>query len=344
MRFTFTEDQLLFQESVRTFLDREVTAERIRTLAASETGRSPELWATLSEMGVVGMLVPEEHGGPGMNEVDLVLLVEEIGRSALAEPFVETAAVAVPLLASVGGAAAAEWLPRIAAGEAIVTVGHPSNPVVTDAHVADLLLLERDGELHAVRSADVERTAQPSNDPLRKLFTVDWTPTDATRLASGDAARVLLDAAFDRASLALAAQSLGLAQRMVDDAVAYAQQREQFGKAIGTFQAIKHMLATVQVRIEFGRPVTYKGAFAVANDFPSRASDVSHAKAAATEAARLAAKTALQVHGAVGYTWEVDLHHWMKRAWALEASWGTGAFHRARVADAVLGDGPVFEI
>jgi alkylation response protein AidB-like acyl-CoA dehydrogenase len=150
----------------------------------------------------------------------------------------------------------------------------------------------------------------------------------------------LLAAAFDRAALGAAAQLVGIGQRMVELAVDYARQREQFGRPIGSFQAIKHMLANVAVRLEFARPVVYRAAFSVARDLATRARDVSHAKVTAGAAARQAAKAALQVHGAIGYTWEVDLQIWMKRAWALDVAWGTSTWHRARVAEAVLGPAP----
>jgi alkylation response protein AidB-like acyl-CoA dehydrogenase len=136
--------------------------------------------------------------------------------------------------------------------------------------------------------------------------------------------------------LACAAQQLGICQQMTDMAIRYAAQREQFGKPIGSFQAIKHMLANVVVRLEFARPVVYRAAYSVAHDTATRSVDVSHAKLAASQAAVFGAKVAMQVHGAIGYTWEQDLQIWMKRAWALDIAWGTGAWHRKRVASAVL--------
>lgn len=338
MDFTFNEDQQMFRDSMRDFLSRECTPEKIRASWGTETGRSPELWAKLAEMGLLGMTVPEEHGGLGMNEVDLVLPMEETGRAGLPEPVVETVAVGVPLLRALGSTdLSKQWLPKVAAGEAIVTVGHPLNPTVADAHVAHLLILPHDDEIHAVPREAVKLERQPCSDPSRRLFRVEWTPRADTCVASGDKARELIGAALDRGALACAAQQLGIGQQMIDIAVAYAKEREQFGKPIGSFQAIKHMLASAQVRVEFARPVTYRAAFGVASDSPTRAVEVSHAKVAASDAAVLAAKTALQVHGAIGYTWECDLQIWMKRAWALDAAWGTGTFHRDRVGKALLG-------
>jgi alkylation response protein AidB-like acyl-CoA dehydrogenase len=342
MRFHFTDDQLEFQRSVRDFLESECTAEHLRKAIETETGRSLERWAKLTELGVVGILVPEEHGGLDMSWTDLVLPLEESGRAALPEPLVETAAVAAPLLVESGSADLCEtWLPRIASGNALVAVGHPINPCVADAHVADLLLLERGGDLVALERADIRLEHQPANDPARRLFRVEIerAATPAV-LARGSKTQALLDAALDRAALGSAAQQVGIAQRLVDMAVDYAKARQQFGKPIGSFQAIKHMLASVQVAIEFARPLLYRAACSMAALAPARSVDVSLAKAASSDAALAAAKAALQVHGAIGYTWEVDLHFWMKRAWALEAAWGTSAWHRGRVADAVLGSGP----
>jgi alkylation response protein AidB-like acyl-CoA dehydrogenase len=345
VRFLFTDDQLGFRESVRTFLEKECEPARMRALWETESGRSPELWAQLAEMGVLGITVPEAHGGLGLGALDLVLVLEEIGRAALAAPVLDTVAVGAPLLAEAGaGDLAARWLPKIAEGAATVAIGLKVSPFVSDAHVADLLLLEGDGdEVHAVAPADVALTREPSNDPAGRLFRVEWKPSAATRIAAAPAGRALLDAALDRAALAAAAQQAGVAQRLIDLAAHYAGQREQFGKPIGSFQAVKHMLASAQVRAEFARPVVYRAAWSVAHesDPARRAVAVSHAKAAASDAAAQAAKTALQVHGAIGYTWEVDLHVWMKRAWALDVAWGTRLWHRARVGRALLdGDGP----
>jgi hypothetical protein len=227
-------------------------------------------------------------------------------------------------------------LPRAATGEAVVTVAHSRSPVVADAHIADLVVVEHEGELHAFSRDGLRLTPQPCADASRRLFTVAFVATAETRMAAGEQARRLIDAALDRGALAVAAQQVGLAQRMIEIAAEYAKQREQFGKPIGSFQAIKHALASVQVAVEFARPLVYRAAHGVAHVEPSRSIDVSQANAAASDAALLAARTALQVHGGIGYTWEVDLHLWMKRAWALEAAWGSRRWHRRRIAEAVL--------
>lgn len=337
MEFAFTEDQQLLQQTVRDFLEGECTVEHVRGLWDTETGRSPEFWQKLAEIGIAGLMVPDEHGGLGMNEVDMVLVLEETGRAALAEPVIHTAFVGVPLLVEAGDEALAKkWLPKVADGSAILAVAHAQSPFVSDAHVADLLLLNSGDAVHAVPRADASVTPQSANDPAKRIFTVDWTPRSKTLLADGEAGKQLQAKAFDRGALASAAQLLGVVQQLLDMAVLYATQRKQFGVPIGSFQAVKHMLADEKVKIEYARALVYRAADSLAHDVPSRAVDVSMAKIAGAEAAVSTAKTALQVHGALGYTWEQDLHVWMRRAWSLDSAWGTTAYHRARLANGVI--------
>ena len=336
MDFTFSEDQLLFQESVRDFLVNEVTPEKIRELWDSQTGRSDELWKQLAEMGLTGITVPEEHGGLGMGAVDFVLLAQECGYVALPEPLAHTALVAVPLLVDLGGEFAAEWLPKIAAGEARVIVGLEQNLLVEDAHVADLLILEKGGSLYSVDPDKATLNRNESVDPSRKLFAVEFDPINATSLF-GDTA--LVQRSLDRGALAAAAQALGLAQRMVDLSVQYTADRHQFGKPIGSFQAVKHHMANVAVRLEYAKAPVHRAAYAMEHGLNSASLNISQAKLAACEAANLAAKNCIQVHGAMGYTWEVDLHIYMKKAWALANTWGDTSFHKSRVADAIFVEG-----
>jgi alkylation response protein AidB-like acyl-CoA dehydrogenase len=331
MDFTFSEDQLLFQESVRDFLVNEVTPEKIRELWQSETGRSPELWAQLAELGLTGLTVPEAEGGLGMSELDFVLLAQECGYVALPEPLVHTALVAVPLLADIGGELAAEWLPRIAAGEARVVVGLSQNLLVEDAHIADLILLQQGDDIHALTPDQVSLRYNESVDPSRKLYVVE---ASAANIVCSDTA--VLTATLNRGALGNAAQALGLAQRMVDLAVQYTSERNQFGKPIGSFQAVKHHMANVAVQLEYAKAPVHRAAYAVAHSLGSASENVSHAKVVACEAANLAAKNCIQVHGAMGYTWEVDLHIFMKKAWALANSWGDAGFHKGRINDFIL--------
>jgi len=339
MKFDFTDDQRLLQQTVRDFLAGEHTPGAVRASWASETARSRGLWKQLAQVGWVGMLVPEAYEGMGLSEVDFVLLCEEAGRAALAEPVIATAAVAAPLIAELGGELAARWLKPLAVGESIVAIGHPVSPFIDDAHVADLLLLERDGELHAVAPGDVRLIAQPANDPARRVATADFDPRPETRVAAGAQAVRLLDAALDRGALAAAAQLLGVCDRLIAVAVDYTSQRVQFGVPIGSFQAVQHALADGKVKLEYARPLVYRAADSVAGGLPLRPVHVSMAKVAASEAALRGARAALQAHGALGYTWEQDVHIWMRRAWSLDQTWGLQRFHRARMTAFALAPG-----
>ena len=196
MDFTFSEDQLLFQESVRDFLVNEVTPERIRAGWESESGRDEALWQQLAELGLTGITAPQEHGGLGMSELDFVLLAQECGYVALPEPLVHTALVAVPTLTGIGGELAADWLPRIAAGQAKVVVGLEQNLLVEDAHVADLLLLQRGAELFALAPEQVSLRHNESVDPSRRLYAVEILD-GAQPILSGSQVNTLVDAALD---------------------------------------------------------------------------------------------------------------------------------------------------
>jgi alkylation response protein AidB-like acyl-CoA dehydrogenase len=338
MDFTFTEDQLLFQDSVRDFLVNEVTPERIRAGWETDSGRDDALWKQLAELGLTGMTVPEEHGGLGMTELDFVLLAQECGYVALPEPLVHTVMVAVPMLKEIGGDLAAQWLPRITAGEARVIVGLEQNLLVEDAHVADLLLLQRGDSLIAATPDQVALQHNESVDPSRKLFSVE-VGQGVTTVASATEAATLLANALNRGALGSAAQALGLAQRMIDLSVQYTSERQQFGKPIGSFQAVKHHMANVAVRLEYAKAPTHRAAYAIAMNQEIASHAVSHAKLVACEAANLAAKNSHQVHGAMGYTWEVDLHIFMKKAWALANTWGDAGFHKSRVGESIFADG-----
>ncbi len=336
MDFGFNSDQLLLQKTVRDFLEGECGAEWVRAQWETETGRSKAFWAQLAEIGVPGLIVSEDYGGLGMDETDLVLLLEEVGRVALAEPIASTAVGAALLTSLPDETLAAEWLPRVAAGEAILALGHPHSPFVADAHVADLLLLPAGDDLHALPRQATRLEAQPSNDGSQRIFRVGFDASDNTRVATGDTAKTLLAAALDRGAFCCAAQALGVADKLIVLAAEYAGQRVQFGVAIGTFQAVKHMLADARVKLEYARSHVYRAAHSVAHDVPTRSVDVSMAKLAASEAALAAGRASLQVHGAIGYTYEQDVHIWMKRAWSLDLAFGDSVFHRGRLCAGVI--------
>jgi alkylation response protein AidB-like acyl-CoA dehydrogenase len=339
MDFRFGEDPLLFQSAVRDFLAKEHTPEIARAAWEQPGARDAGLWQKLAGVGVPGLLVPESHGGLALSEIEGVLIQEELGRAGVGGPLLATSAVAAPLLASLGGKLAETWLPRIAAGEAAVAVGHPALRFVEDAEIAELLLLPQGGALYAVPRAAAQVTPQPATDPARRLASVSFDAARAERVAQGDQASALLDAALDRGALAASAQALGACDRMLELSVAYTTQRKQFGKPIGSYQAVKHMLANAKVKLEYARPVVQRAADSVARAVSARGVHVSMAKLAACEAARFAARMALQCHGAIGYTWEQDLHVFMRRAWSLDQGWGRAPFHLSRVRSAVLEGG-----
>ena len=300
MDFRFSDDQLTLADSVRDYLAGTHGPEVLRRLDA-DGNRDPAIWQGLVEMGLTGLLVPEEHGGLGMGLVEAALIAAECGRACLAEPLVDTAFVAVPWLVSRGEL---DGLAAIAAGERKVALPHVLNPWVADCEGAPL----------------------QSVDPLRNL---------AMFSATGSADDHLLNLG----ALMSAAQLLGLADAMLHQATEYAKVRTQFGQPVGAFQGLKHQLASCAVAVEFAKPVVWRAAQALQDGLASAPVHVSHAKLAATDAAIQTAETAIQVHGAMGYTYEVDLHFWMKRSWALAGAWGDRNFHVKRIDAAVLDGG-----
>lgn len=331
MRLQPAPEAIDFAAGVRELLADACAADALRAAWDSPEGRVPGLWKRLADIGVLGLTVPEAHGGAGMDLTAALPALVELGRAAAPEPVVETL-VAAQVLAAAGGELASEWLPRVADGSAVLALGPGPTGVVCAADVADLLLLAGDDAIWALPAAAVQVQPVPSVDKGVRLATVDWSRDDAV-VRIDPAAGV---AAFDWAATAVAAQLLGLADAMLEAAVRYAHQREQFGKPIGTFQAVKHQLADVYVANAFARPVVHRAAWSVARNLPSRPRDASHAKHAATVAAGRAARTALQVHGGIGYTFDNDLHMWLKRTWTLSALWGNERWHKERVSAAVL--------
>ena len=254
-------------------------------------------------------------------------------------PLLETTAVAAPLLADVAPAAIADrWLPAVAAGAAVLTVQFAGQPFVPDAHVADLLVAQRDDRPAAVAAERLRLTRETSVDGSRRLFTAEWDVADEELLVDGEAGWAAANRAFDRGALAASALLLGLAEHLLATTVEYVVARRQFGVPIGSFQAVKHHLADAELKLSFARPVVANAAYSLANDLPTAARDVSMAKCMASDAAAVVAAKALQCHGAIAYTVEYDVHMWLKRVWAVAASWGDADWHRQRVGRFVLGD------
>ncbi|GLR66071.1 acyl-CoA dehydrogenase [Acidocella aquatica] len=322
MDFRFTDDQLMMAETARKLFAATASSAQLRAMLAKEEARDEARWSTIAETGLTMILLPEMAGGLGLGEVDFALTAEAAGYAWLPEPLVESAGIAAPLLAAINPSH--ELLSNTARSLAI---GPAINPYVADADTAAALLLEHQGATYLRHPGEVKLTRQQSLDPFRRLFKVEWEPSGTP--LSRDAA--LWRDALDRGALFAAAQCTGIAQRAIDIAVEYAKTREQFGKPIGSYQAVKHLLANAQVAVQFAKPVIHAAAASCAQrDLFSRAR-ISHAKIIAAEAADLATRASLQVHGAMGYSWEVDVHFLLKRALALSATWGGPGFHRNRV-------------
>lgn len=340
MDFTFDDQQLEFRDAIRRFLVVEAAPETLREYWETTTGRSGDLRAQLAEQGLTAMSVSESHGGLEQDDLDWVLILQEIGYHGIPDSLVEAAYLGARILAELPADSDLpdEWLPRLVDGRARMSIGHPINPMVHDAELSDLMLMWHDDEVHALTSDQASLSPNESIDRSRRLYQVDWTPSGSTRVCGAEQGRAIWAETVNRAAMASAAQLLGLAQRMMDLGVDYAAQRKQFGKPIGSFQAIKHHMADIAVKIEFARPVVHRAAQALASGHPRRDALVSHAKLAAGEAAHVAARKSLQAHGAIGYTWEADLQMFMKRAWALNGAWGDTAYHKKRVADFVFAE------
>jgi alkylation response protein AidB-like acyl-CoA dehydrogenase len=336
MDFTFEEEQRLAAQSLRALLDDHCTGADLRRAAEAldfESYRAACAMRAgkLAELGLAGMLVPDSQGGLGLGPADFVLLAEEAGWAALPEPLVESEGVANVLLAELTrhDAAAGEVLGEVLAGSALVLCAPPGVDVVSSIGLADYLLTgAHDGELAVYRTSELAIESATSVDPLRRLGRIRQLPGRPLASLGGEAARLAWQAAEARSAVFIAAQLLGLAARMTALAVAYALERKQFGRAIAANQAVKHQLADVQIRTEFARPVVYAASAAPGG---VRAA---HALIAAGDAAQLAAQTAIQVHGAMGYSWEVDLQFYAKRAWALTGLQGgrTAQFRRVHAA------------
>jgi alkylation response protein AidB-like acyl-CoA dehydrogenase len=336
--FTFSDEQKAMAAAVRELLADLCSPLALRKAYDDGAHAGNERWPRLVELGIPGMLAPEAAGGLGLNDIDFVLVAEETGRAALPEPVAEHAGIAVPLLAEIAGESpgARALLARTAAGECRVAIVHAQNPYVLAADEATHFVVCAQDSIHLLTRDAVRLTAQPSIDLLRHLFSVDATLDAGNCVATGAAAREASARALNRGAVFLAAQCLGLTERMIELAVEYAKTRSQFGQPIGSYQAIKHHLASVQVKLDFARPVVYAAATRLSTPGVRADTVASHAKLAASDAAELAARTAIQIHGAMGYSWEVDLHFYMKRAWGLAGAWGDRMFHARRVQAALF--------
>lgn len=375
MRFAITAEQQDFAASLRKLGESAKTPGIVRAWGAGDTAAGRALIGRLAEAGALGLTITEDNGGFGAGPVELIVAFTEIGRAAVPGPLVETAAAIPALLQALRDtAAAAEWLPRFAEGAELGTIALTSAhrpgaggsaagtnsatgaradvangshadataeapgfssgwaagaPTALDADIADLALIAEGDRIWLATPGEPVKSV----DAARRLFTLQ--PGDV--LAEGDGVRAAIDLAFDTAALATAAQLLGAGRALLDTSVEYVKQRQQFGTPIGRYQAIKHHLANTLIALEMAQPLLYRAALTLQDDADpqTRARDISAAKLACGEAAYQAARIALQVHGAIGYTAEYDLSLWLTKVTALRSAWGTPELHRTRIAAAL---------
>lgn len=317
MRFLASEEQDAFAEAIDDIVENYGGSDIAQQWALGDRASGLALWNQFAELGLTGLRTAEDEGGFGGSVSDLVVVFERLGYHGAPGPYVESIAF-LPKLVD------AETRAELASGAVATASVDGLVPAALDAEAARHLFHISGGALHrAGRDADVESLAA-----TRHLSTL--TPSGAPLQLD----ETTLAAASDEAALATAALLIGAGERLLDEAVSYAKVREQFGRPIGEFQGLKHQLANVKVALTFARPLVWNAALESGTATAGRA--ISAAKVAATDAANRAARVALQVHGAIGYTREHHLHIWLGLASALPQVWGTPAFHRARVARAIL--------
>ena len=365
VKLAFTEEQEELRRSVRRFLDDTSPMAEVRRLMDTDDGWDRAVWRAMAEqVGLQGIHVPEALGGAGLGHVELGVVLEELGRSLACLPYFSTVGLAVnALLASGDERAQGELLPRLASGEATGTLAVLEAPgswdldalatrarrdgdgwvvdgakaFVVDGHTADVLLVAARSpgglSVFAVEGggAGVERVPVPQLDQTRKLARVELAGAPATLVGEEGSAAMWLPRALDLAATALAMEQVGGARRCLDITVAYAKERHQFGRAIGSFQAIKHRCADMLLRVESARAAAYYAAWAAAEDAEELPAVASLARAYCSEAYSWVAGETIQVHGGIGFTWEHDAHLYFKRAKASELLLGDPAHHREQM-------------
>ena len=314
MRFELDEQQRDFAASIDAALGAADVPGAVRAWSAGDVAPGRKVWEQLANLGVTALAVPEKFDGIEAHPVDLVVALERLGRWCVPGPVAESIAVAPVLLAT---DRQGERCAGLASGELIATVALPPQvPRAVDAQAAGLVLLACENGVTECAPGELYKSV----DPSRRLYDVTVT---------GASWRADVKRAYEFGALATAAQLIGAAEALLNATVDYAKQRIQFGRVIGSYQAIKHKLADVHIAIELARPLVYGAALSL------QPRDVSAAKAAASEAGLLAARAALQTHGAIGFTQEHDLSLWLLRVQALRSAWGDPEEHRRRLLEAL---------
>ena len=374
MDFGFSEEQEMLRKSARDFLAKESPMTYVRQMMEDDRGFRDEQWQKMAGLGWMGLILPEEHGGAGLNFVDLIVVLEEMGRFVLPGPFFSTAVLGgVALLEGGSAAQKKELFPKLAAGKLRLTLAQlePSarwdaegialeaRPAgggyklsgtklfVPDAHTADLLIVagRAPGSTGAegvslflvdAKAPGVTITLLKTMDQTRKLCEVvlQDTPAEGMLGQPGQGLK-LLDRTVDRGKVGLCAEMCGGAQKVLEMSVEYAKVREQFGRPIGSFQAIQHKCANMLVEVESSKSATYYAAWAVANDVPEAPLAAAMAKAYCSDAYRHTAGEGIQIHGGIGFTWEHDMHIYFKRAKSSEVTFGDATWNREIVAQLI---------
>jgi len=369
MNFAFSEEQEELRRSVRRFLEDKSPMTEVRRLMETTEGFDRAVWEQMAnQLGLQGLAVPEEYGGAGFGYVELIVVLEEMGATLLCAPFFSTVALGANALLSSGDEAAKkDLLPGIASGETIATLaltedtgrwdldavtlaakqsgsdwkldGHKM--FVIDGHTADLLLVAaRTGKgvsLFAVEgdSAGLTRTPLATMDQTRKQARLEFASTPARLIGDEGGAATWLARTLDLAAVALAAEQVGGAQRCLDMSVEYAKTRIQFGRPIGSFQAIKHKCADMLLEVESAKSAAYYAGWAAAEDSEELPVVASLAKSYCSEAYFHAAAENIQIHGGIGFTWEHDAHLYFKRAKSSELMLGDPSYHRELLAQRI---------
>ena len=369
MNFAFTEEQEELRNTVRAFLENKSSEEAVREQMETEHGYDPAVWQQMGEqMGLQGLAIPEEFGGSGYSFVELGIVLEEMGRALLCAPFFSTAVLAANTLIHSGDDAAKQaHLPGIASGETIATVAYvePSGKwdesgitmeasgsgsdvtlsgtksFVIDGHVANLIIVAAKSpagtSLYAVQgdASGLTRTSLSTMDQTRKQAKLDFDNTPATLIGEEGKGWEILSTVLDLVAVGLAAEQVGGAQMVLEQAVEYAKVRVQFGRPIGSFQAIKHKCADMLLEVESAKSAAYYGLWCAAEMNDELPSTASLAKAYCSEAYFHAAAENIQIHGGIGFTWEHPAHLYFKRAKSSELMFGDPTYHREQLAQRI---------
>ena len=327
MNFDFTDDQHSIKATAKEFLASRFKADKVRELAEAGT-YDDALWREMTELGWAGIFIGEEHGGQGLGVVELVILMEELGYALAPSPFLSNAAAGLVIQHAGSDAQRERWLPGIASGEARGTVGVVTNgaaPLVPDADSAEVIVLVDGASATLLEASAASTTHVDTIDSTRRFSRVE---TGSGEALPGDAW-----GGVDRISTGLAAELTGVSQRAMEMAVEYARERKQFDRPIGVNQAVSHRCAQMLLEVEGARAAAYYAGWAADHEPETLALAASMAKSYASDAGFRVPASSLQVHGGIGFTWEHDLHFFLKRGRTDATLFGDSRFHRERVAE-----------